>query len=31
MTLQPGSGYNLGVSSGKKRAKAPSATVTISD
>ena len=32
MTLQPGSGYSLGGSSGKKKkAKVPSATVTISD
>ena len=32
MTLQPGSGYNLGGSSGKKKkAKGPSATVTITD
>jgi len=32
MTLQPGSGYTLPASSGKKKkSKAPSATVTISD
>ena len=32
MTLQPGSGYNFGGASGKKKkAKAPSAAVTISD
>jgi hypothetical protein len=32
MTLQPGSGYNLGASSGKKKkAKLPTATVTIND